>query len=174
MARRLSSTLIGFAGEQVEIYGCVEIKMTFGMGLDAKTLSSVILKWLVLNKFCGIVLSPYLCMKYLVGGSETPIGERFEGISNWYKPSGENKDLSITRGRGRKVLGEEKRKVAKEETAMVEKSSCKWRMHTNYTDLNKACPKNPYLLLSIERLIDGALGYNCLSFMDAYSGYIQI
>ncbi|RDX64247.1 hypothetical protein CR513_57218, partial [Mucuna pruriens] len=50
----------------------------------------------------------------------------------------------------------------------------KWRMCTNYTDLNKACPKNPYPLPSIDRLVDGASGSALLSFMDAYSGYNQI
>ncbi|RDX78207.1 hypothetical protein CR513_41541, partial [Mucuna pruriens] len=33
---------------------------------------------------------------------------------------------------------------------MVRKSSGKWRMCTNYTNLNKACPKDPYPLSSID------------------------
>jgi len=57
---------------------------------------------------------------------------------------------------------------------MVKKSSGKWRMRTNFTDLNKACPKDAYPLPSIDRLVDGASGHNFLSFLDAYSGYIQI
>lgn len=47
-------------------------------------------------------------------------------------------------------------------------------MRTDYTDLNKACPKDAYPLPSIDRLVDGASGYQFLSFMDAYSGYNQI
>jgi hypothetical protein len=57
---------------------------------------------------------------------------------------------------------------------MVKKSNCKWRMCVDFTDLNKAYPKDPYPLPSIDRLIDGASGYKLLSFMDTYSGYNQI
>jgi hypothetical protein len=57
---------------------------------------------------------------------------------------------------------------------MVKKNNGKWRMCVDFTDLNKACPKDPYPLPSIDRLIDGASGYKTLSFMDAYSGYNQI
>ena len=47
-------------------------------------------------------------------------------------------------------------------------------MCVDYTDLNMACPKDPYPLLSIDRLIDSASGFRTLGFMDAYSGYNQI
>jgi ribonuclease HI len=57
---------------------------------------------------------------------------------------------------------------------MVKKANGKWRMCVDFTDLNKACPKDPYPLPNIDRLIDGASGYKMLSFMDAYSGYNQI
>jgi hypothetical protein len=57
---------------------------------------------------------------------------------------------------------------------MVKKANGKWRMCVDFTDLNKACPKDPYPLPNIDRLIDGATGYKMLSFMDAYSGYNQI
>ncbi|GAU46453.1 hypothetical protein TSUD_402200 [Trifolium subterraneum] len=39
---------------------------------------------------------------------------------------------------------------------LVKKSNEKWRMCVDFTDLNKACPKDPYPLPSIDRLIDGA------------------
>ncbi|RDX77150.1 hypothetical protein CR513_42774, partial [Mucuna pruriens] len=47
-------------------------------------------------------------------------------------------------------------------------------MCTNYTNLNKACPKDPNPLLSINKLFDGTFGHDLLSFMDAYSRYNQI
>ncbi|RDY09856.1 hypothetical protein CR513_05716, partial [Mucuna pruriens] len=56
----------------------------------------------------------------------------------------------------------------------VKKPSGKWKMCTNYTDLYKACPKDPYLLPNINWLVDGASGFTLLSFMDVYSGYNQI
>ncbi|GAU30655.1 hypothetical protein TSUD_31270 [Trifolium subterraneum] len=57
---------------------------------------------------------------------------------------------------------------------MVKKANGKWRMCVDFTDLNKACPKDLYPLPNIDRLIDGESGYKTLSFMDAYSGYNQI
>ena len=57
---------------------------------------------------------------------------------------------------------------------MVKKANGKWRMCTDYTHLNKACPKDAYPLPSIDKLVDGASGFNFLSFFNAYSGYNQI
>ncbi|KAJ3709237.1 hypothetical protein LUZ61_012942 [Rhynchospora tenuis] len=47
-------------------------------------------------------------------------------------------------------------------------------MCIDYTDLNKACPKTPFPLPSIDAMIDSTSGFRYLSFMDAYSGYNQI
>nr|KYP39222.1 Transposon Ty3-I Gag-Pol polyprotein [Cajanus cajan] len=57
---------------------------------------------------------------------------------------------------------------------LVKKSSGKWRMCVDYTDLNRACPKDSYPLPSIDRLVNRASGHALLSFLDAYSGYNQI
>ncbi|XP_020966315.1 uncharacterized protein LOC110266289 [Arachis ipaensis] len=47
-------------------------------------------------------------------------------------------------------------------------------MCVDFTNLNKACPKDAYPLPCIDKLVDNASGYKALSFMDAYSGYNQI
>jgi len=47
-------------------------------------------------------------------------------------------------------------------------------MCVDYTDLNKACPRDTYPLLNIDRLVDGVAGSGTLSFLDAYSRYNQI
>ncbi|XP_016192151.1 uncharacterized protein LOC107633029 [Arachis ipaensis] len=47
-------------------------------------------------------------------------------------------------------------------------------MCINYTNLNKACPKDAFPLPNIDGLVDAALGHQYLSFMDMYSGYNQI
>ncbi|RDY11746.1 hypothetical protein CR513_03533, partial [Mucuna pruriens] len=57
---------------------------------------------------------------------------------------------------------------------LVKKSNKKWRMCIDYTDLNKACPKDSYPLLSVDRLVDGASGFKVLSLLDAYFSYNQI
>ncbi|KAL0373855.1 UNVERIFIED_CONTAM: Retrovirus-related Pol polyprotein from transposon gypsy [Sesamum radiatum] len=57
---------------------------------------------------------------------------------------------------------------------VVPKASGKWRMCTDFTDLNKACPKDPYPLPRIDLLVDSTAGYELFSMMDAYQGYHQI
>jgi len=57
---------------------------------------------------------------------------------------------------------------------MVKKVNDKWRMCTDYTNLNKACLKDAYPLPSIDRLVDGVAEHRILSFLDAYSGHNQI
>ena len=47
-------------------------------------------------------------------------------------------------------------------------------MCVDFTDLNKACPKDSYPLPSIDALVDSAAGCKLLSFLDAFSGYNQI
>nr|CCI55289.1 PH01B001G05.12 [Phyllostachys edulis] len=57
---------------------------------------------------------------------------------------------------------------------MVRKSNGKWRMCVDFTDLNKACPKDDFPLPRIDQLVDSTVGCEVLSFLDAYSGYHQI
>lgn len=57
---------------------------------------------------------------------------------------------------------------------MVKKIFGNWRLFVDFTNLNKACPKDAYPLPLIDQLIDMACGYKLLSFMDAYSRYNQI
>ena len=57
---------------------------------------------------------------------------------------------------------------------MVKKANGKWRMCVDFTDLNRACPKDSYSLIRIDTLVDSTARYELLSFMDAFSGYNQI
>ncbi|XP_068476954.1 uncharacterized protein [Phaseolus vulgaris] len=95
----------------------------------------------------------------------------------------------------RRKFNEERRLVIREETqkllsaghireiqypewlanvVLVKKANGKWRMCVDFTDLNKACPKDSYPLPSIDALVDSASGCKILSFLDAFSGYNQI
>ena len=44
----------------------------------------------------------------------------------------------------------------------------------DFTNLNKACPKDSYPLPRIDRSVEDTSGYQLLSFLDAFSGYHQI
>ena len=57
---------------------------------------------------------------------------------------------------------------------LVKKANGKWRMCVDFTDLNKACPKNSFPLLRIDQLVDSSAGHKLLTFMDAFSRYNQI
>ena len=57
---------------------------------------------------------------------------------------------------------------------MVKKANGKWRMCVDFTNLNKACPKDSYPLPRIDTLVDSIARNQLLSFMDAFSGYNQI
>ncbi|WZZ58396.1 hypothetical protein YC2023_058503 [Brassica napus] len=57
---------------------------------------------------------------------------------------------------------------------VVKKKNGKWRVCVDFTDLNKACPKDSYPLPNIDRLVESTAGNEMLTFMDAFSGYNQI
>ena len=57
---------------------------------------------------------------------------------------------------------------------LVKKANGKWRMCMDFTDLNRACPKDSFPLPRIDQLEDSTVGHKLLTFMDAFSRYNQI
>ena len=54
---------------------------------------------------------------------------------------------------------------------MVKKANGKWRMCVDFTDLNKAYPKDSYPLPRIDTLVDSTTRHQLLSFVDTFLGY---
>ena len=44
----------------------------------------------------------------------------------------------------------------------------------DFTDLNKACLKDPFSMPQIDQLVDATVGHLRMSFLDAFWGYHQI
>jgi len=51
---------------------------------------------------------------------------------------------------------------------LVKKPNGTWRICVDFTDLNKAYPKDSYPLPKIDKLVDAMVGHALLSFMDAF------
>ena len=56
---------------------------------------------------------------------------------------------------------------------LFKKKNGKWRVCID-KDLNKSCPKDPFPLSHIDKLVDATTGHQLLSFIDAFFGYKQI
>nr|XP_027102165.1 uncharacterized protein LOC113723098 [Coffea arabica] len=57
---------------------------------------------------------------------------------------------------------------------LVKKEDRAWRMCVDFTDLNKACPKDCYPLPHIDQLVDSTIGCEIFCFLDAFKEYHQI
>ena len=57
---------------------------------------------------------------------------------------------------------------------VVKKKSGKWWVCVDFTDLNKACLKDPFPMPQINQLMDVTAGHPRMSFLDAFQGYHQI
>uniref|UniRef100_A0A2N9EW19 Integrase catalytic domain-containing protein n=1 Tax=Fagus sylvatica TaxID=28930 RepID=A0A2N9EW19_FAGSY len=56
----------------------------------------------------------------------------------------------------------------------MKKKNGQIRCCVDFRNLNKACPKDEFLLPNMDLLIDSAAGHAMFSFMDGFSGYNQI
>ena len=59
-------------------------------------------------------------------------------------------------------------------TVVVRKKNGKWRVCVDFTDLNKAYPKDPFPMPRIDQLVDATVGHPRMSFLDVFQGNYQI
>ena len=57
---------------------------------------------------------------------------------------------------------------------VVKKKSRKWQICVDFANLNKTCPKDPFLMPQINQLVDATISHPQMSFLDAFQGYRQI
>ena len=59
-------------------------------------------------------------------------------------------------------------------TMVVKKKSGKWWVYVDFTDLDKACLKDPCPLPRIDQLVDATASHPRISFLDAFQRYHQM
>ena len=57
---------------------------------------------------------------------------------------------------------------------VVKKKTGKWQICVDFTDLNKACPKDPFPMPRIDQLVDATVSHPRMSFLDVFQRYHQI
>ena len=53
-------------------------------------------------------------------------------------------------------------------TVVMKKKNGKWHVCMDFTNLNKAYPKNPFPMPRINQLVDATVGHHWMSFLDAF------
>ena len=56
-------------------------------------------------------------------------------------------------------------------TVLVKKKNGKWLVCMDFTNLNRAWPKDPFSIPKIDQLVDATCGHLRMSFLDAFQGY---
>ena len=59
-------------------------------------------------------------------------------------------------------------------TVVVKKKTGKWCVCVDFTDLNKACPKDLFPIPRIDQLVVVTISHPRMSFLDTFQGYHQI
>ena len=54
---------------------------------------------------------------------------------------------------------------------VVMKKNSNWRVCVDFIDLNRACPKDHFLVPKIDQSVDATIEYQRMSFLDAFQGY---
>jgi hypothetical protein len=125
--------------------------------------------WLA-NDLCGVDRS---IIKHALNMDPCVI-PRKEKLRNMSEDKAEGAKVDVKSLLTAKVIGEIAYLEWLVNTVMVKKSNGKWRMCIDFTDLNKACPKDEFPLQRINSMVDAVVTSELMSLLDCYSGYHQI
>ena len=119
-----------------------------------------------------------------MGGIDPAIITHKLNVSPSFKPVKQKRSFALER---QKAINEEVDKLLQAgaireveypewlpKVVLVKKANGKWRLCIDFTDVNRACPKDSFPLPRIDLIVDATAGHEILSFMDAFSGYNQI
>ena len=53
-------------------------------------------------------------------------------------------------------------------TVVVKKKNRKWQVYVDFTNLNKACPKDPFPMPRIDQLVDATVSHPQMSFLNGF------
>lgn len=56
-------------------------------------------------------------------------------------------------------------------TVVVRKKNCSWKVCVDFTDLNLEWLKDSFQVPKIDQVVDVTVGYQRMSFLDAFLGY---
>ena len=119
-----------------------------------------------------------------MGGIDPAVITHRLNISPSFKPIKQKRSFTLER---QKAIDEEVNKLLQAKAIreveyldwlanvdLVKKANCKWRLCIDFTDINRACPKDSFPLPRIDLILEATAGHKLLSFMDAFLGYNQI
>uniref|UniRef100_A0A2N9EIR5 RNase H type-1 domain-containing protein n=1 Tax=Fagus sylvatica TaxID=28930 RepID=A0A2N9EIR5_FAGSY len=171
--RPIGALLVGFIGDKICLVGIVTLPITIGtypkqvsktvdfLVVDCPSAYNTIIGRPTLNRLHAVTSTYHLLIKF---------------------PTEHGKRRFFALERNNAIMEEVDKLLAanfiKEvfypdwlaNVVMVKKATGKWWMCIDFTDLNKACPKDSFPLSRIDQLVDSTTGHKLLTFMDAFSG----
>ncbi|XP_021724556.1 uncharacterized protein LOC110691890 [Chenopodium quinoa] len=200
--KRVNYEVTGFNGSGLTPKGIIEISVWVGerskrrdvraefLVINSPSPYNGIMGRPLIHKIGGVVSTYHLAMAYTTNEDEMP------GIDPtvMVHKLNVNEDIRPVRQKKRSFSTEKNRAIQEEvekllearfielcdypkwlaNVVMVKKANGQWKMCVDFTDLNKACPKDCYPLPQIDQLVDSISGHALLSIMDAFSRYHQI
>ncbi|XP_061350973.1 uncharacterized protein LOC133296033 [Gastrolobium bilobum] len=143
--------------------------------LDTPSAYNAILGRRMFPAFEASVSHPHLAMKFVARDNKVATVKGPQTKKRKFGPDRQKViDEEVKRLHDADFIREIKYTTWLSNPVLVKKPNGAWRMCVDYTDLNNVCPTDAYPFPSIDQLVDNISGFKMLSFMDAYSGYIQI